>query len=44
MNGNVVCWWQGGWEIDEATSEEAAKRETVEEAGVRGRFEVGIGL
>lgn len=39
-NGVVIFWLQGGWEIDEATAEEAAKRETVEEAGVRGRLEV----
>lgn len=30
---------KGGWELDEATAEEAAKRETVEEAGVRGAIE-----
>ncbi|GMH45655.1 hypothetical protein BSKO_13612 [Bryopsis sp. KO-2023] len=30
---------KGGWELDEATAEEAAKRETVEEAGVRGCIE-----
>jgi diphosphoinositol-polyphosphate diphosphatase len=30
---------QGGWEIDESV-EVAARRETVEEAGVRGHLEV----
>lgn len=30
---------QGGWETDE-TVEAAAKRETIEEAGVRGALEV----
>lgn len=31
---------QGGWEDDE-TMDDAARRETVEEAGVRGDLEVG---
>lgn len=34
---------QGGWETDESV-EVAASRETVEEAGVRGRLEVHSGL
>ena len=34
---------QGGWETDEDVAA-AAARETVEEAGVRGRLEVGIPL
>lgn len=33
------CIMQGGWEDDESV-ESAAKRETVEEAGVRGKLEV----
>lgn len=33
------CMLQGGWETDE-TVEAAAKRETIEEAGVRGTLEV----
>jgi hypothetical protein len=36
------CFPQGGWENDE-TVEAAAMRETVEEAGVRGRLEVRFG-
>jgi len=35
----VLCAEQGGWEDDE-TLEAAARRETVEEAGVRGSIEV----
>lgn len=34
-------WLQGGWENDE-TVEEAAKRESLEEAGVRGDLVVWI--
>ena len=34
---------QGGWETDEDV-ESAATRETVEEAGVRGRLEVREGI
>lgn len=34
-----LCVSQGGWETDEEV-EAAAARETVEEAGVRGRLEV----
>lgn len=39
----IVCFWflQGGWEIDESM-EQAALRETVEEAGVVGKIEVSI--
>lgn len=35
----MACAIQGGWETDE-TVEAAAKRETIEEAGVRGVLEV----
>lgn len=37
----TCCSMQGGWEKDE-TVEDAAARETVEEAGVRGRLEVCV--
>jgi len=36
-----VVWSQGGWEIDESM-EQAALRETVEEAGVIGSVEVSV--
>ena len=32
---------QGGWEVDEEL-EDAAKRESVEEAGIRGEIEVSV--
>ena len=37
----VSC--QGGWELDESLKA-AAKRETVEESGVRGKVEVSIAV
>jgi len=36
-----VVWPQGGWEIDESM-EQAALRETIEEAGVIGSVEVSL--
>lgn len=39
LNVTLLC-CQGGWEDDE-TKEEAACREAFEEAGVKGKLEVG---
>lgn len=38
---SCVVWPQGGWETDESM-EQAALRETIEEAGVVGNVEVSI--
>ncbi|CAD7699637.1 unnamed protein product [Ostreobium quekettii] len=40
--GNGWIFPKGGWECDEQTAEQAAVRETVEEAGVRGDIEGAI--
>lgn len=36
---SIILAYQGGWELDESV-EEAASRESLEEAGVRGNVEV----
>lgn len=40
-NGAGWVFPKGGWELDE-TAESAARRETVEESGVRGQLEGGL--
>ena len=40
MNSTLYFSYQGGWELDESTMEEAASRESLEEAGVLGNIEV----
>lgn len=38
---SILLAYQGGWELDESV-EEAASRESLEEAGVRGNVEVSV--
>jgi 8-oxo-dGTP pyrophosphatase MutT (NUDIX family) len=40
MSSTLYFSYQGGWELDESTMEEAASRESLEEAGVLGNIEV----